>query len=931
MHLEKTSIQDFQDDSVTPKQWRRRFFGLLCWAVRFAALLGAVVVALHASRIIDETLMHRFSEAIVWYGLALLLGLIFAWDVHVRSPARWRSWLGSFWSGHRIEIVLFLLILGFGVFMRLYMYGTIPPSNTLVFEEGIDGGVAFRALHGDVQIPFAVTRYVTALGFLLLGYNALGLRIVFIVAGILSIPILYLLLRELVSASIALFGTLLFAAAYWPSLFDRHAFEATTVLTLLAAYLLVKGIKTRSSLAFFGLGVLCSLISYEYENYKPMPLYVVGFLALLGLWQLLPALKQGLRPLGNAVAEIARKAWRPALAFALAAGITAGPMMVGAHLGQDVYLASLHRQEWDRTNRGTPGLIAPNWTQQARWAVGLFLPAGPDKAQDTIPLTIPGIRVLDPISATLVVAGVLYAGFRLFRPYRIFFLGWFLATLAGGALLLSNWAPWKFIGLVPVGFILAAFLLQDLRSLWSRLVPHRHSQAVFNVAMLGAAIYVCSWNGATLFKNVAKNQAVLTEYGHTVSQWYALCDYMQGKGTDNFSYAFQARADLGFGQPHQTLQEQIRAWGDYVWICHDLDGAPLASPQESWPIRNVHSDPISLAFLVDAEALKALEQSVEEGYPGAVLEEEYEGPSKNYYIVGYSFSSELVRSRQGLYGEYTPVDGSGVPVGQVDDVSNLSWADSTPPIPPPFAVRWRGLVYLANSGPYLLQASSADPVRVRLDDNPAYDANDVSGQLQSTGTLAAGWHTVEITTVKQSSGGDLQLLWRSSNGAMAFLEKQDLFSLQSVVGWQHVRDFARLDGSLVPSQRIDYGVDLASSGIVLQQAKDTYHVPGFAPIVSLKDERFSSWWSLQDAHAFNLLLRYTGGTATIYVDGALLKQCQAGPNAYAECPAGMSLDPGRHHIEIQLQGEGTSSTGVRLLSSPMDQGKMEDEVTITPF
>ena len=106
------------------------------------------------------------------------------------------------------------------------------------------------------------------------------------------------------------------------------------------AFLLVKGIKTRSSLAFFGLGIFCSLISYEYENFKPAPLYAVGFLAFLGLWQLLPSVRRGLRPARDAVVDISRKAWRPALAFALAAGITAGPMLVGAHLGKDVYFSS---------------------------------------------------------------------------------------------------------------------------------------------------------------------------------------------------------------------------------------------------------------------------------------------------------------------------------------------------------------------------------------------------------------------------------------------------------------------------------------------------------------------------------------------------------------------------------------------------------------
>ncbi len=723
--LDHTSIEGAQPLLAAPTPAGMSRLHRLVWVVRIVALLAAVVIALHATQVMDDQTTRHFYQALVWYGIALAVGLIFAWDVRVRPVPQWRGWLASFLSTHWIEILLFLLILAFGLFMRLYKYGTLPPTNSLTFEEGINGGIAFKAIHGEAEFTFVISRYASSLGFLLFGYNAFGLRIFYVVGGILSIPILYLLLRDLVSVPIALFGTLLFAAAYWPSLDDRNAFEIGTVLTLLMAFFLIKGIKTRSSLAFFGFGIMCSLISYEYENFKPAPLYGLGFLALVGLWQLLPAARRGLRPARDALIALVRKAWRPALAFALAAGVVAGPMIVGNHLGRDTYLSSLHRNEADRTNRGTPGLIAPNWQQQAKWGAALFLPAGPDKANDVLPFTIRGIRVLDPLSATLVVVGTVYALFRLYRPYRILFFGWFVATLAAGALLLSNWAPWKFLGLVPIGFVLATFLLQDLRSFWSRHVPHPRARAFFNVALLGAAAYVCAWNGTTLFGKIVDSPGVQAEYGHTSAEWYAACAYMQDKGSDNFNYAsLILNANMGFGVPHQTLQQQIGSWGDYIWVCHDLQGAPLVGPQESWPIRDVHSDPTSLVFMVDAEALNSLEASVQEGYPGAVQDELVEGPSKNYYIVGYTFTADLANSRQGLYGQYM-TNGATHIIGEVDDLSNLSWASPPAGVTPPFAARWTGLVYLPDGGNYLLEARSPDGVKIKLDDGAAYDANDV--------------------------------------------------------------------------------------------------------------------------------------------------------------------------------------------------------------
>ncbi|HUS83232.1 MAG TPA: glycosyltransferase family 39 protein, partial [Dehalococcoidia bacterium] len=306
-------------------------------------------MGVHASLIINEPSMRRFDEALVWYGFALLALTVFAWDAKPSLPRDgWRHSFASFWSSHWIEVVVFALVLAFAFFMRAYKIGTFPPNNGLAFEEALNGNVAFRILHGQRPLMYPV-RYLDAVGFWLFGETTFGLRFFGVAMSIATVPVFYLLLRQLVRVPVALFGTALLAAAYWPSLINRET-SATTFVTMLLASLLIRGLRNHRALMFLGVGFLAGLISYEYEDIKPVPFYVLGFLGAIAVWQIGGAALKGWRPARDATASILRKAWRPALAFAIAGGIVAGPLIVGTHLGKDPYLGSLHRQEADRRN-----------------------------------------------------------------------------------------------------------------------------------------------------------------------------------------------------------------------------------------------------------------------------------------------------------------------------------------------------------------------------------------------------------------------------------------------------------------------------------------------------------------------------------------------------------------------------------------------------
>jgi hypothetical protein len=907
---------------------RRRALRYAKPAIRAIALAAAVSTGVHASLIIDEPTMQRFDEALVWYGFALLALVIFAWDADLSLPrAQWRPCIAHFWSRHWTETVVLAAILGFAVFMRIYRLDSFPPSNGLAFEEALNGNVAYRILHGARPLFYPV-RYLDAVGFWAFGVTTFGLRFFGVAMGIATVPIFYLLLRQLVRVPVALFGTALLAAAYWPSLVNRET-SATTFFTMLLAYLLIRGLRDHSALMFAGVGVLAGLISYEYEDIKPVPFYVLGFLGAIAVRQIGTAARRGLRPARDATVSILRRAWRPALAFAIAGGIVAGPLIVGQHIGKDPYLASLHRQEADRKNLGTPGLFAPNWEQQVRWSVRLFRPLSDGTPKARLPLNLPDVPVLDPISGILLAAGVVYGAFTFSRPHRIFFLGWFVATLAGGALLLSNWQPWKFYTLVPVGFVLAAFLVDDLYSYWPRFKPKSGlSTAALCAVTFGIVAYVFFWNADVLFNRVASDHSLLTEYSGAQGQRYAMCDYLRSHGYDNFSYAFHSGdTTFGFWRQRDTFSNQMTAWGDWIFVCHDLQGVSLASPREAWPLRDVPSGPVTLAFLVNPQARTTIEEIVERGYPSlSGPEKVIEGPDAKFYILGYSLTDEDVRSTQGLYGEYFRADTTNPAAQRVDNVQSLQWADSD--LNPPFTVFWRGLVYLDEEGRSRLMASSPDPAWISLDGRTPYMVQEVNDEPSQV--LAVGWHTVEIMVQKNEPGGSFSLRWLSADSGERPVAAQDLFSLQDLSGWLHTFTFQRASGEEVVRQRVDSQLDLSARNIIEARVSDNPENRD----ARLTEETYSSRWSVDQSMTAVFALNSPLEGAEILIDGTPVARCQERRAGAMACTAKVALISGEHSVEVRLSGAQSNQsqwTGATLTVSTPDGPLPEDAVRIRPY
>ena len=466
-----------------------------------AAGITACVFAYNGARILNNSprgsdlLLANYDSGALWLGLALLALVLAAWRPSKPNPNSIREAILKIWSDHYVEVLLFLAIIAIGTFMRFFHFqDTLPPEIGLCCEEHINGAAAYDALEGDRPLLFPLVRWTSALGFLVFGETTLGLRFFFPVIAVVTLIVFYFLLRQLVSVQSALFGLALFAIAWWPALRSRQTSEGT-VYAVLFAFLVVRGLKTKSPLMFLGAGVVAGLMSYEYEAFRVVPIIAAAALGAAAARTIL--LDGRLSDARARLLELIRVAWRPALMFLLAAGIVLVPMIVGTVQGKDLYLTSVHRNE----NTRDGDRLADQWQERLKWGATMFLPFGPTDYPVSPPRDVAGVRLFDPVTATLAAAGMAAGALFFMRGYRFWFVSWVALVLAGGALLLGQFAPWSFFGVVPILLALAAYFVDDIETFLKRAFGPLATRSL-PLALVSLLGFSFCWHADPLFTHV---------------------------------------------------------------------------------------------------------------------------------------------------------------------------------------------------------------------------------------------------------------------------------------------------------------------------------------------------------------------------------------------------------------------------------------------
>jgi 4-amino-4-deoxy-L-arabinose transferase-like glycosyltransferase len=188
--------------------------------------------------------------------------------------------------GKRITTILFVLIVLFGSFLRLWHLGTIPPSpdwdeaalaynahslaQTGKDEYGTVLPIILRSyndykpgVYAYIAIPFVET----------IGLNTFAIRLPSALFGIIAIIAVYFLARELFARhkhkkAIALLAAFLLAISPWHIQFSRVAFETNVGLTcnILVALFFIKGLKKHWLLLLAALLTGLNLSVYQSER-----------------------------------------------------------------------------------------------------------------------------------------------------------------------------------------------------------------------------------------------------------------------------------------------------------------------------------------------------------------------------------------------------------------------------------------------------------------------------------------------------------------------------------------------------------------------------------------------------------------------------------------------------------------------------------------
>lgn len=256
----------------------------------FGAILSlAAFVMLGRSPFAPEGNQFNLVNVVVWLTGALFVMRGFWLDApQTRSwLARWRERLSNQdWrrvlSGWGLAV---LLVAGVVIFFRVYRLQQAPAEMVSDHAEKLLD--VWDVLHGDTRIFFprntgreALQFYLTAAIIQLFntGYSHLSLKIGTVLAGLLTLPYLYLLGKEIGGRRVALLALFLAGVAYWPNVISRVGlrFPFYPLFVAPTLYYLLRGLRTGRRNDFILSGAALGIGLHGYTPIRILPFVVVA-------------------------------------------------------------------------------------------------------------------------------------------------------------------------------------------------------------------------------------------------------------------------------------------------------------------------------------------------------------------------------------------------------------------------------------------------------------------------------------------------------------------------------------------------------------------------------------------------------------------------------------------------------------------------------
>ena len=254
-------------------------------------LFGALAFYLFGSNLITDTPSNTFTglNLSVW-ALAIFLHIRAFW---LKEPQfLWKKITSSFArSDKNIPVILLVLaVIALIFFFRFYRLETVVPEMTSDHAEKLWDVLDITNGKYSIFFPRNTGReplyiYLSALVAGFTGISFLTIKISAVIGGLLMLPYLYLLGKEMGSARIGLLAVAFAGIAYWPNVIERFALRISFYPLFVAPtlYYLIRGLRRQQRNDFIRAGVALGLGLHGYMPFRIMPLVVV---ALVGIYLL---------------------------------------------------------------------------------------------------------------------------------------------------------------------------------------------------------------------------------------------------------------------------------------------------------------------------------------------------------------------------------------------------------------------------------------------------------------------------------------------------------------------------------------------------------------------------------------------------------------------------------------------------------------------
>jgi len=453
---------------------------------RMIAVIGSMLLALVVVRLLQTKGPggSHWDTLVVWAASALLyVGAFTAWSSWRSWPTRWRIPLAGVWPDLSLpirarEILALGLVALVAVLARFVALGAVP--DIVSGDEGVIGLLGLSALRGEISHPFATTYghstmflFVLAMPLAILGDNPLGLRVLFALAGSLTVFPTWALARMMFGPRVALLAAAMLAVSHVHIHFSRIIVAGgilDALLTTSALCFFWRGLHARSTFSFVASGAIVAFHLYMYMGGRLTILFLVAYITVLYL----------IHP------WLARRNSFNFIAFMGAFLLIGLPMFLWAVERPSDFMARINQigifqSGWIEQVSLSSG--QPKWVillDQLRHALLLF------QVYPATSFYRAHIPMLDYFTAISFTLGMVYAIRYVIDPRMLLLHAWFWSAVIGGNVLLLSPgdAVHRVLILLPAAFILAAIGFDKVMSVAERLSIPRTKLLVSGFALV---------------------------------------------------------------------------------------------------------------------------------------------------------------------------------------------------------------------------------------------------------------------------------------------------------------------------------------------------------------------------------------------------------------------------------------------------------------